>query len=108
MKARYDEEDDLVTTITVAVDGTIVLTVVGEVDLSSVVIFREAIKLATEDGNSALVLELSRVDFMDSTGLLALLESRSHCSQLVLRNPSEAIRRLVQTAGLSDSLSIEP
>jgi anti-anti-sigma factor len=48
----------------------------GEIDLSTVGELREAV-LACAQGAERLLLDLERVEFIDTTGLAALLELRS-------------------------------
>lgn len=52
---------------------------------------------AVNDGQSVFVMDLSAVDFMDSTGLAALmscLKSLGGKGQIVLASPSEKVRKL--------------
>lgn len=58
-----------------------------------------------------VVVDLAGVDFIDSSGLRVLLAAdddlRSRGSVLVLREPSEAVRRLLEITDLLDRLEIE-
>lgn len=57
------------------VRGTPVVTVTGEIDLSSTPRFKTALSEAVPGGGAAerLVVDLNRVDFIDSTGLGVLI-----------------------------------
>jgi anti-sigma B factor antagonist len=82
---------------------------VGEVDLSNADELR-ALAPETDDGD--LVLELSGLAFMDSTGLRGMIELARGLEpggRLVLRNPSPAVDRLFEVTGIDriDNLSIE-
>jgi anti-anti-sigma factor len=67
---------------------TLVLT--GELDLGSAPTFEDTIVKACADGASELVLELSQLEFIDATGLDALLSAKTVCARrgcAVLLNP---------------------
>ncbi|WP_328346864.1 STAS domain-containing protein [Micromonospora sp. NBC_00421] len=73
---------DLVTGL--QADGTPVLTVVGEIDMSNADLFRAAIADAVVDGHR-LTVDLSAVEYLDSAALAALF---AHVDRLeVVANP---------------------
>ena len=86
--------------------GTVVLRVLGEIDLTNCDHLRDAI-----DTNRALttIVDLSGTDFMDSSGLAALIIARQSVDEiggsLVLRRPSSSIRLLLERSGLDFLLS---
>lgn len=86
--------------------GTVVLRVFGEVDLTNCDDLREVI-----DANRALstVVDLSATNFMDSSGLAALIIARRSVEEiggsLILRRPSSSIRLLLERSGLDFLLS---
>ena len=53
-------------------NGVIVLTAAGEIDMSNAAGFRDALSQAGADG-AAFIVDLIRVDYLDSAGLTALL-----------------------------------
>jgi anti-sigma B factor antagonist len=55
------------------VDGVLVITPVGEIDIVTGGLFLEALIAAVSAGESRLVVDLQRVPFMDSTGLAIFL-----------------------------------
>lgn len=57
-------------------DGTPVLEVRGELDLARAAQIGPAVELALEGRPPQLVIDLCRVDFIDSSGLAALLDAR--------------------------------
>ena len=81
-------------------DGVAVMALGGELDTATVPILRE--ELATLEGNgvSTIVLDLRGLTFIDSSGLLALLEARrramSNGHRLVLSGASRAAQRLFE------------
>jgi anti-anti-sigma factor len=71
--------------------STVVLTVRGELDLRTVPTLRARLAEALATGHGAVVVDLTGVAFMDSTGLATLLNA--------LRRLTRAGRRLVLTCG---------
>jgi anti-sigma B factor antagonist len=87
-----------------------VLTVSGEIDMGSVPILEKAVAMALADGAAQLWIDLAMVEFMDSTGLHLLLDTRRHVCELNRRMaiicPDGRIRRLFDIAGLTDQLPL--
>jgi anti-anti-sigma factor len=59
--------------------STLVLT--GELDLGSAPTFEDTVVRACADGASELVLELSQLEFIDATGLDAVLAAKTVCAR---------------------------
>ena len=94
--ARFDDE---------ALDAsTQLLTVVGELDLSSVGKLRRQIESAFANGPPQLVIDLSGVTHMDSTGLAELISAHQRAMELegrlILVVSSAPIRRTLQIRGV--------
>jgi anti-sigma B factor antagonist len=87
-------------------DGRAVLRVEGEIDLLTTPVLVEALDGAL-GGADALTVDLCAVDFMDSTGLRALLEARRRADEaggvLFLRvRDGGPVDRLLDLAGVRD------
>jgi anti-sigma B factor antagonist len=85
----------------------IVLAVAGEVDVASV----DELKAAVEEAEGAQPLELwidlSRVSFMDSTGLTTLLLAHRRLDdRLSLICPDGTVRRLLELAGVDRVMAV--
>jgi anti-sigma B factor antagonist len=83
-------------------DGDAVLVASGEIDAATSPMLHEAcLQLASV--TDRLVLDFSAVTFMDSSALRVLIEMhlREGTSGVVIRNPSEQVRRLLQMTGLA-------
>lgn len=83
----------------------------GEIDVSSVGAFRDAVSEAARAGVDRLVIDLSEVSFIDSSGLGALLDAQNRLRrdkrQLAVVAPSgTAAAVLLELAGLRGRLSI--
>jgi anti-anti-sigma factor len=91
-------------------DGA-VLWLSGELDLASAPRLTEAIHQVELDGQRRLLLDLSQLAFMDSTGLAVVVAAREHAdasgSRLVLRRPMPQVKRLLSLVGLIDQLAFE-
>ena len=100
-------DDDL--TITASRDGsTAIVTADGEIDLANVGDLRSAVTEAAE-GCDRLRLDLSGIEFIDSTGLGGLLELRSMLRARNVRLEIVAgegpVRQAVEITGLGELLA---
>ena len=93
-------------------DGCIVLTVRGEVDLSTGVRLAEAGNDALRDGTRRpVVLDLSGVDFLSSSGLGILVALHDEGRDLgvplrVVVDPTRPVIRPIRTMGLDEVLAL--
>ena len=88
--------------------GAPLLKVSGELDLSNVETLRREIDRALTTAPKSLVFDLSDLAFMDSSGIAAFLQASRRVDAIVLRNPSNIIRRVVAATGLTEILRVEP
>lgn len=105
---RDGDDDAPLATIqrSAAHDGTIVLAVAGELDVSSAPDVRTEVAAALSESPTELVFDLAGLSFMDSSGLAVLLAATKSVP-VRLRNPTQAIVRLVELTGLSEVLPID-
>jgi len=88
--------------IVVEVDETptaLVARVSGEIDLASAAELEEQLSYAN---GKPLLVDMSRVTFLDSKGLSALLCLRAGANSLRVINPSEPVARLLRLVDLYD------
>lgn len=89
-----------------------VITVRGDIDLSTVGLLTSCGRGALADGAKSLTLDLSEVAFFSVAGLHSLLTLRRDAdhqgAQVVLRDPSSSVQRVVELSGLGDALGLEP
>jgi anti-sigma B factor antagonist len=87
-----------------------VLSVSGEIDIASALLLTDAVDDALRDGALELWIDLTRTDFMDSTGLHALLEAHRRVHELNRRLavicPDGPVGRLFEIAGLTGELPL--
>jgi anti-sigma B factor antagonist len=88
--------------------GVPVIAVSGELDLSNADRLEAAVDSAAAGHPERLVFEMKDLRFMDSAGIAVLLGAASKVSAVSLRDPSEAVRRVVELTGLDEVLTIEP
>ena len=82
----------------------------GELDCASAPVAHLALERAGQDA-SEIVLDLSRVVFLDAAGLRFLISAqrraRAARRQLIVRRPSRSVRRMIDLTGAAPLLSIE-
>jgi anti-sigma B factor antagonist len=107
----YAETNDLGLTVTTHADRTVV-SVAGEIDLATQGLLRAQLNDLVVAGQVHLVLDLSEVDFVDSTGLGALIGTRRRVhafhGSLVLVIPNEAVMKVFTITGLEKVFDIYP
>lgn len=87
-------------------DGTLVVAIAGELDMSNV----EDVRAALEDigaGAPGLAFDLSALAFMDSSGIALLLQIADRSGSLRVRNVPPLIRRIFETMGMDEVLVLE-
>lgn len=92
-------------------DGVVVLTVGGEVDLSTAPAFEAAIDGALAEEPAILVVELSAMEFLASAGvriLAAAREKLSKSGQLAVVANSPVTRRPIELLGLDKTVALYP
>ena len=92
-------------------DEGVVVDVAGEIDAVTVPQLWEILERLIEDGERNVVIDLSRVGFIDSTGIGVVIRAmnalKDHGGQLALRGPSPMTYQVFETVGLTKVLTIE-
>ncbi len=82
----------------------------GELDISNASRLEEDLRRLEADAPRLLVLDLSRLEFMDSTGLRLLIGADSRARQggrrFVLIRGNEMVQRVLRVTGLDERLDI--
>src|SRR5262245_46770897 len=90
--------------------GATVLTVRGELDAYSAPMLDAAFDDALSNGAQRLVLDLSGVGFIDSSGLRSMIRARKQVGDapeaLTIRNPQAATVRLLDITGLTEHFPV--
>jgi anti-sigma B factor antagonist len=88
------------------------IALVGELDLSSALTFDEEIRRAEERRPKTLVIDLSGLKFLDSTGLRLIMSAharaRKRGMRLAIVEGGDAVKRIFHLAGVNRRLDIVP
>jgi anti-sigma B factor antagonist len=87
---------------------TVVVRLGGELDLYNAEEVRAALAQAIDSGTERIVVDMSEVEFVDSTALGVLIETRSRIGRdgLLLAAPQPETRRTLQVSGLDRHLPV--
>jgi anti-anti-sigma factor len=80
-------------------DDVVIVRLTGEIDISSAHLLSNQLTSKTMEGRSAIVLDATRVTFMDSTGLHALVEGKRTLHEKgsrIFLVPSRQVRRVLE------------
>ena len=81
-----------------------------ELDIENQVRFKEQINLILDEGESLIILSLSEINYIDSSGLWAIFESFKKAEQrsgeIVLLNPRKDVRRVLDITKISSKIKI--
>ncbi|MCB1017682.1 MAG: STAS domain-containing protein [Acidimicrobiales bacterium] len=95
-----------------AVDDELVVTLAGEVDLSSRERISQFVALEVDACPGTLVIDLAAVTFVDSTGLSLLIRAHdtvtAHGGRVVVRHANAQFRRLLAITGVDRVVAVEP
>ena len=92
-------------------DDAIVLRLTGDVDLETAGLLDAPLQTLQLDGRTDLVVDLSGIGFIDSTGLRVLVQAHRRAvirgRALLIRGATDHARRLFQVTGIDRELMIE-
>jgi anti-anti-sigma factor len=90
-------------------DASLQLVAAGELDMAAAFDFESRVEALLSMGVRTATLDLTRVDFVDSAGLGALLSVRERAQQLGVQleipRVSGPVQRILDLAGISDILA---
>jgi anti-sigma B factor antagonist len=93
----------------VVAEGLVALDLSGELDIETVPIFEAAMERVLADAPATAVLEMHGLEFLDSTGLRAIVEAderlRDQGAQLVLTHGRRNVQLIFVITGLDAHLS---
>ena len=92
-----------------AVGDACVVKLGGELDLYNAPVVREALEQATADSPQRVVVDLSEVEFIDSTALGVLIEARTKLNNrraFLLAAPALETRRALEISGLDRHFTV--
>jgi anti-anti-sigma factor len=89
------------------VDGTPRLTAAGEIDISNIDVFSEALTTASAGARGPITVDLSAVKYLDSAGINALFRHADEIDRLhLIVHPF--LLRVLTISGLSEIATVQP
>lgn len=93
------------------VNGWSTVRVTGEIDMSNAPELSDFLAQLIESEQRDLAMDLSGIEFMDSSGLGVLVKAHQLLAEreqsLVLRSPSPQVMRTLEVSGLNNVLSVD-
>jgi anti-anti-sigma factor len=93
-------------------NGVRAIAVHGELDLSTAPVLEGPLKEVLDSGEGSLLIDLSRCEFIDSTGIALIvrawqrLDSGENGRSLVLCSQNDQVRRVLEITGLELSIPV--
>ena len=85
-------------------ENTLLLTVSGELDLATSRELRRRVENCLREGNTGLVVDITELTHMDSSGLAALISAQQltqeHSARMALVVDTEHVRRTLEVRGV--------
>jgi anti-sigma B factor antagonist len=93
-------------------DGQVVVHLRGELDMATAPAFATCMERLGRPDSDTVVVDVSRLDFCDSSGLDVLVRYNRNAQQdgarLVVRSPSDGVRRLLEVTHLEHLVEDAP
>lgn len=92
-------------------DGVVAVRVVGELDQATLPVLRGKLDPVVADRHEALLIDLSRCEFIDSSGLAAFVAARERVTvdggrRFAVCCPDNQVRRLLELTGLDRAMGL--
>jgi anti-anti-sigma factor len=92
-------------TVTDLGDGSFVLALEGEIDLSTTDELQSALEMTIAAVTGTLIIDIARLRFADSSAIALWVSWSQRVPKLELRNPPPMILRVIQAMGLTKKLN---
>lgn len=89
-------------------DGTDVVRIAGELDMSNVEELEAAVAPLLEKGPQRLVVDVRALRFADSSAIALWVKWANRVSELELRDPPLLMRRVISSMGLAERFHVAP
>ncbi len=93
-------------TVASPAEGTAVVTISGELDLSNIDRLAAAVDPLIADGIKRLILEVEALRFADSSAIALWVQWSNEVGRVELREPTALLRRVVTTMGLAKRMGL--
>lgn len=91
-------------------DGAVTLAIQGKIDFGNVAALRARLSELTASGTGPLTIDLAYVDFVDSTTIGVLIQTKKRLTQsergFRISQPKPGVRRTIELAGLVEYLGL--
>lgn len=87
--------------------GVLTLSIIGELDLSSIESVSTAIDKAWSGNPHRVVFDLRGLTFMDSSGIALMLQVSRRVGKVEVRDAAPMVRRVIEATGLVEVLGLE-
>ena len=91
-------------------DNVTIVRLDGDVDMKEVTSFRQTLQTAIHDAGRGVIVELTRVPFMDSSGIAVLIEglkwSRERSVPFILAHLTPSVQMVMELAHLEGFFTI--
>ena len=102
-------DDALIVEVVDDADGTPVIRLSGDIDMLTSQRLRSAVAdVLEEHPGDEVTFDIAGVGFVDSSGLSVLINIAQRGRRVVLRHPTDTVRRVIETTGLTTLLNLEP
>jgi anti-sigma B factor antagonist len=107
MEQLTPEEPRFASSNSVDAQGDNLMTLRGELDMSSAGALRDNVEQLVAGGCRKIVFDLDELSFMDSSGIAVLVFAANNIGDVRLINASSIIRRIIEATGLSGVLKLD-
>ncbi len=87
-------------------NGTVVVRMSGELDMTGVIKARAAIDAALGGQRRRVILYASGLNYIDSSGIALLVLLTHKAQEVQVRSPTPIVRQLIEMTGLSEILHV--
>jgi anti-sigma B factor antagonist len=78
------------------------VSIAGEIDISNADQVKAALLAEVGDAPQHIIVDVSALTFMDSSGIAILVQVSKSVAPVELRNPTPIVRRVIKATGLSE------
>ncbi len=86
-------------------DGSLVIVLVGELDLATTGPLNAAVTEAIAGVTTSLIVDVERLQFADSSAIALWVSWSSRVPKIEIRNPRLMVRRVIDMMGLTSTLN---
>jgi anti-anti-sigma factor len=89
-------------------DGTVTVSVTGELDITNVEALSDAVAPALEREPRRLIVDVSDLRFADSSAIALWVQWATSVPEIETRNVAPLLKRVVESMGLTETLNVKP